>query len=146
MRILIIAALGIMILPVLLIGCTSGSKQGGAQNMGQVQNTSQSYQNIEGGELKKLLSGNEQVVVVDVRQPEEYATGHISNAVLIPLGELVNRLGEIDKSKTVVVVCASGARSAQAADYMVGQGFYKVKNLVGGMQNWQGEVEKGGAK
>jgi sulfur dioxygenase len=81
------------------------------------------------------------VQIVDVREPEEFdgALGHIQGAKLISLGSLKNSFAAINKDKPVVVVCRSGARSAQATVMLRGAGFTKVANLAGGMLRWRGQ-------
>ncbi len=74
-------------------------------------------------------------VVVDVREPDEWAAGHAPNAVHIPLGELTSRLDEIPDGDTVPIVCRSGARSGRAVAWLTQQGF-DVANLDGGMKAW----------
>jgi sulfur dioxygenase len=79
------------------------------------------------------------VQVLDVREPKEFndELGHIAGARLIPLGELGQRFGELDKTKPVVAVCRSGARSARATQMLQQNGFAKVANLAGGMLRWR---------
>lgn len=72
-------------------------------------------------------------VLVDVREPMEVAAGTLPGALNIPLGSLVERQGELDPAVPVVLLCRSGARSAQAAAYLTHQGYVNVTNLVGGM-------------
>jgi sulfur dioxygenase len=81
------------------------------------------------------------VQVIDVREPEEFdgALGHIQGAKLIPLGNLVKNAAAISKDKPVVVVCRSGARSAQATVLLRNAGYAKVANLAGGMLRWRGQ-------
>jgi glyoxylase-like metal-dependent hydrolase (beta-lactamase superfamily II)/rhodanese-related sulfurtransferase len=81
------------------------------------------------------------VQVVDVREPAEYQgpLGHIPGAVLLPLGELAARQGEVARDRPVVTVCRSGARSAQAAVLLARAGVTDVANLAGGMLRWRGE-------
>jgi sulfur dioxygenase len=83
-----------------------------------------------------------QVHFLDVREPDEYVgpLGHIKDAILIPLGQLSARAGEIPKDKPVVAVCRSGGRSARATDILTKAGFERVANLKGGMLRWR--VEK----
>jgi rhodanese-related sulfurtransferase len=80
-------------------------------------------------------------VVVDVREPNEFSTGHIPNATNIPLGSIAGRLNELKKfkEKPIVLCCRSGHRSAQAAAVLRKNGFASVHNLAGGMLAWQGE-------
>ena len=77
------------------------------------------------------------VTVLDVREQWEYDEGHIPGVVLIPLGEIPNRLSEIPTDKTVIVTCRSGNRSAQAVDFLRQNGFDNVHNMLGGIVAWQ---------
>jgi len=76
------------------------------------------------------------VVLIDVREDSEYAGGHIPGAVLIPLGQISDRLDEIPQDKTVIAVCRSGNRSGQATSFLRDQGFDNVHNMQGGMNAW----------
>jgi rhodanese-related sulfurtransferase len=75
-------------------------------------------------------------LVLDVREPSEWATGVIRGATLISLGELPNRLGELPRDRDIVVVCRSGNRSAQGRDILLGAGFARVTSMAGGMTDW----------
>ncbi len=75
-------------------------------------------------------------VWIDVRQPEEWDEGTIPGVERIMLGELPDRLDELDKSKTYVMVCRSGGRSNRAAEHMAEEGFDKLINFDGGMLSW----------
>jgi len=75
--------------------------------------------------------------LVDVRQPGEWQSGHAKAAVHIPLGEVAGRMHEIPQDKPVVVICASGNRSAMAATRLAKAGFSSVYNFSGGMGSWQ---------
>lgn len=77
-------------------------------------------------------------LLVDVREPEETAAGHVESAVTIPLGELAARSDELSNDTTVVAVCRSGNRSSVAARALSASGFEAV-NLDGGMLAWQDE-------
>jgi glyoxylase-like metal-dependent hydrolase (beta-lactamase superfamily II)/rhodanese-related sulfurtransferase len=90
-----------------------------------------------------------QVQIIDVREPEEFdgPLGHIRGARLVPLGQLAQRAGELDRSRPVVTVCRAGGRSAQAVVILQTVGFDKVANLAGGMLRWRANghpVEGGG--
>lgn len=74
--------------------------------------------------------------LVDVRTPEEYQQAHIPDVPLIPIAELPNRLSEIPTDQTVVFICRSGARSAQARDLTRAAGYTNVTSMEGGMSNW----------
>ncbi len=74
--------------------------------------------------------------VLDVREPDEWAAGHIPDATLLPLGELQARVAEVPRDRQVVVVCRSGNRSAQGRDILLGAGFPSVTSMAGGMNEW----------
>ena len=92
-------------------------------------------------ELKEQM-GRDEVVVLDVREPAEYAFGHIEGAVSIPLGELENRAQELDAEKEIIVICRTGNRSDFAAKQLSEKGFGRVKNAVEGMSQWDGATEQ----
>jgi sulfur dioxygenase len=82
-----------------------------------------------------------EVQIVDVREPDEFngPLGHVPGAKLIPLGSLIDKTGEMNKSEPLVIVCRSGARSAQATVLLGKAGFEKVANLSGGMLRWRAQ-------
>lgn len=92
---------------------------------------------IDTAELVRLRRDDDTVQVVDVREPDEWASGRIPGAVHVPLGELGLRKGELDPSRPVVAVCRSGRRSITAADALRGAGFGQVASLAGGMNAWR---------
>lgn len=75
------------------------------------------------------------VPVIDVREPHEYEEGHVPGAVLIPLGEVPDRVAEVPDGQTVYLVCAVGGRSGRAAELLAGQG-KDVVNVAGGTKGW----------
>ena len=81
--------------------------------------------------------------LLDVRQPQEYEQVHLPGAMLIPLGELSVRLGELDKGKKYYVYCRSGNRSRSAVGLMAGQGFGQALNMDGGIDAYNGKVASG---
>lgn len=89
-------------------------------------------------ELKERLANKEQLNIVDVREQHEYDDFNIE-ATLIPLGDLTNKLEQLEqyKNEELIIHCRSGARSGQAKVYLENQGFTKVRNLLGGMLEWQ---------
>lgn len=91
---------------------------------------------------KDLESLSDDAVVVDVRESAEYAFGHIPGAVSVPLGELDERMSEIDSSKEIYVVCHTGNRSDMAAQKLSENGYEKVYNVVPGMSKWNGDKEE----
>lgn len=80
-------------------------------------------------------------VIVDVREPAAYAAGHLRDAKNIPLKELPNRIGELDKfkSKAVIAVCQAGVQSAKAAAQLKKAGFKEAFSLDGGVAAWQAQ-------
>ncbi len=86
-------------------------------------------------EAQKKLNQKPKPYLLDVRQPEEYRTGHIPGAKLIPLGELRARIDELPKNQEIICVCRSGNRSLSATRLLGGAGF-KAHNLSGGMTAW----------
>src|SRR6266496_4956464 len=83
-------------------------------------------------ELNEKLKNGKHPLVVDVRQLEEYRSGHIAGAKLIPLGELNRKMQQLPKSREIVCVCASGSRSHSATRTLMDEG-YNVYNMKGGM-------------
>lgn len=98
---------------------------------------------IGADEVRARLEAGERVALLDVREPEEFRRGHIPGAVLIPLGQLPRRLGELDPRQEWIVVCRSGRRSAQACRFLEANGFPRVRNMAGGMLRWRGRVAGG---
>jgi len=89
-------------------------------------------------ELKARMDQGEALHIMDVREEHEFDEFNIG-AQLIPLGELADRLDEIEdlKETELIVHCRSGARSGRAKEYLESEGFNKVRNLIGGMLAWQ---------
>jgi rhodanese-related sulfurtransferase len=102
---------------------------------------------ISAVELDAKLKNGKRPLVLDVRQREEYRSGHIAVAKLIPLNELGTRLKELPKEREIVCVCASGNRSSSATRALTKAG-YNAINMKGGMSAWRGAnlpVKKGDA-
>ncbi len=81
--------------------------------------------------------GRDDVVLIDVREPEEYAAGHIPGVRLIPMSEIPSRLNETPTDKTVIVTSRSGNRSGQITSFLRRNGFTRVHNMRGGLLEWQ---------
>lgn len=97
---------------------------------------------ITASELKTRLDAGDDIQLIDVRQPDEYAFAKIDGAKLIPLGEIIRRMDEIDDSKETVVHCKMGGRSAKAIDMLEKMGYSgSLKNLAGGITAWSNEVD-----
>ena len=86
-------------------------------------------------DLAAVLAADPSTPLVDVREPHEYAAGHVPGAVLIPMSVLPVRVEEIPRDRTVYVVCQVGGRSGQVAAWLTPQGF-DVVNVAGGTQAW----------
>ena len=102
---------------------------------------------ISPAEATQLIN-REDAHVVDVREADEFAGGHLPDARNLPLGKLADRLGELEKfrDKPVILCCASGMRSAKACAELKKQGFSRLYNLDGGVDAWVGAgypVKKG---
>jgi adenylyltransferase/sulfurtransferase len=96
---------------------------------------------ISAVELKEKVDLGERLFVLDVREPNEYHICNIPGATLIPLGDLPQRVGELDRSWDIVVHCKSGVRSAKAANFLRQSGFPRVRNLRGGILDWIDKVD-----
>ena len=83
----------------------------------------------------------EEVVLIDVREKDEYQAGHIPGADNFPLSELATTYTNLDNNQPYYVVCQAGGRSGRACEFLEAQGF-DVINVTGGMNEWQGEVAK----
>jgi rhodanese-related sulfurtransferase len=81
---------------------------------------------------------NDDVTVIDVREPAEYAFGHIPGAVSMPLGELEALAENLDKTKETFIICRTGSRSDLAAQKLTENGFTNVINVIPGMSKWEG--------
>ncbi|HLU22461.1 MAG TPA: rhodanese-like domain-containing protein [Bacillaceae bacterium] len=92
-------------------------------------------------EVEKRLQNKQEIIVIDVREPAEVATGKIPGAVHIPLGQLALRKSELDNDKLYIITCQSGNRSKAACGILEALGF-KVEDMIGGMNNWNGATDK----
>ena len=95
---------------------------------------------IQVEELKKKLDKGEDVFILDVREPHEYQIANLGG-YLIPLGDLPNRVSELDTSREIVAHCKMGGRSAKAVAFLKQAGFTKVHNLAGGITAWADRVD-----
>jgi len=91
--------------------------------------------------VRELAESLDRVALLDVREPHEVEIAHIPGAMLIPLGQLASRVGELDRDADLVVHCRSGVRSAQAVRFLQEAGFRRVRNLTGGILAWSDEVD-----
>lgn len=98
-------------------------------------------QTVTNARLLQKLEAQEKVVIVDVREADEYASGHIPGAIAIPYGELPSRLTELNPDEELYIVCRSGNRSDMACKLLAEKGFSKQKNVLPGMMGWSGPIE-----
>lgn len=96
---------------------------------------------ITAGELAERLKLGNHLRLLDVREPHELQISQIEGATLIPLGQLAQRLSELDSAEEMVVFCKAGPRSARALELLLSAGFRKVKNLQGGINAWAREID-----
>jgi rhodanese-related sulfurtransferase len=97
----------------------------------------QSVPEVTAADLQSRLQGGEQIVLIDVREPDEFARGKIPGAYTIPRGVLEMQLdGRLPRESTVVLYCGGGARSALACKSLADMGFDNVENLQGGWSAW----------
>lgn len=83
---------------------------------------------------------NKEINLIDVRETFEYEMGHVPGAYNIPLSEFVSRYKDMDKNYSYHIICQSGARSAQAVEFLTQQG-YDATNVAGGTAAWTGQLE-----
>ena len=94
-------------------------------------------------ELKERLDRGDRVTILDVREPYEWGISNLGEygAKLIPMGELAERLEELDPEDEIVIQCRSGNRSAHATQFLRSRGYPKVANLHGGILAWSDEID-----
>src|SRR5690625_2339148 len=97
--------------------------------------------NVATNDQVEAKINDKESIILDVREPAEYTMQHIPNSTLIPLGELENRLDEIDKDKTVYVICRTGNKSSFAINFILENDYNNVHNSIPGMINWTGSTE-----
>lgn len=93
-------------------------------------------------DIRTKLASGEELNILDVREPVEYAFGRLPRAVSIPAGELETRLHELDPDTEYYVICRTGSRSDLVCRTLTDKGFLKVKNVIPGMTKWTGDVEQ----
>lgn len=99
-------------------------------------------QEITASELKSRMDAGDDIQLIDVRQPDEYDFAKIEGAKLIPLGDIVKRMDELDESRETVIHCKMGGRSAKAIEVLQRAGYKgELKNLKGGITAWSNDVD-----
>jgi len=120
--------LGLFFISITLIGCSSE-----AEIEFRSMSTADAYELI--------TSGEDDVIILDVRSEDEFLGGHIAGSILLPVNEIEDRAESVlpDKDATILVICQSGNRSQVAAQELVDLGFTNVYN-IGGIMSWPGEI------
>jgi len=92
-------------------------------------------------ELKARIDNGDDIFILDVREPHEYDIAKIEGSTLIPLGEVAQRVDELDSTADIIVHCKMGGRSAKAQGILKDMGFSRVTNLTGGITRWSQDVD-----
>ncbi|MCH7901117.1 MAG: rhodanese-like domain-containing protein [Acidobacteria bacterium] len=92
-----------------------------------------SYQNVPAADWAQWIDDNG-ALILDVRQPKEWALGTLPNAILVSMHDIPARLGELSKDQAILCVCRSGDRSGQVAAFLAQNGYESVANMTGGMK------------
>lgn len=106
------------------------------------ENGSAPLQQISAKQLKEMMYGGRKLTLLDVREPQEWEINQLPNAKLIPLGEVPERMNELDTADDIVVYCHHGMRSARAIGFLQKMGFSKLQNLAGGIDAWASQIDK----
>jgi adenylyltransferase/sulfurtransferase len=106
-----------------------------------ISNTMSNEGIISPKEVKEKIDRGDKFTLIDVREPHEFQIGRIPGSTLIPLGDLPNRLSELDPNADIVAHCKSGARSQKAVDFLKQSGFKNVRNMTGGILLWSDQVD-----
>lgn len=99
------------------------------------------YKDITVDELAKWKAAGKDFTLLDVREAVEVAAAAIDGATHIPMGQIVHRASELDKSAEIAVLCHHGGRSARVAQFLAGQGFGSVYNIDGGIDAYAAHVD-----
>ena len=102
--------------------------------------------NLTPTEIRDALASRSDVMLVDVREPAEYAIAHIDGATLIPLRTLPQQLDALPREREIILHCHHGMRSEMAGDFLLAQGFPRVSHMIGGIDRWSDDVDATVAK
>ncbi|RTE09827.1 sulfurtransferase TusA family protein [Paenibacillus whitsoniae] len=97
---------------------------------------------IGNGDVAAKLAAGEKLTILDVREPAEFAFGHIPGSFSIPLGNLDSRLAALNPEETIYVICRTGTRSDLACLLLAERGFTKLYNVLPGMSQWNGPIQQ----
>jgi len=96
---------------------------------------------INARQLQEAIASGKEITLLDVREPQEWDITHLPGAKLIPLGEVPERVNELDSADEIVVYCHHGQRSQRAINFLKKVGFSRLKNLAGGIDSWAANVD-----
>ncbi|ANO52231.1 rhodanese-like domain-containing protein [Woeseia oceani] len=99
------------------------------------------FEELSPTEFKERSNSGELWQLLDVREPWELATASVPDAISIPMGEVADRLDELDREQPVAVLCHSGGRSARVAGLLAQTGFSRVANISGGIDAWSQQLD-----
>lgn len=90
--------------------------------------------------MQEKIENDESLFILDVREPAEFAFGHIPGAINMPFSQM--EFNKLNKDESIYVICRSGNRSDLAAQRLSDEGFQQIVNIVPGMNQWKGTIEK----
>jgi rhodanese-related sulfurtransferase len=136
--------IGTLIICLAVIGCAQQKvaqqdPRSGSRAFGK---TTKVYADIKVIEVKQKIDRGEDIILLDVRTDKEFKSGHLKNAVHIPITQLKDRIHELDREKETIVYCYNGFRSRAGGNVLVSEGFKKVRNMAAGIQGWKYEIVK----
>ncbi len=102
-----------------------------------------SFQHVPVDQLGSWVGANNERVVIDVREKDEYQSGHFPGSINVPLSGISGQFSKIPKDKDVAVICRSGNRSMQAVRILKQNGYTRIWNVARGISAWSGQTEKG---
>jgi rhodanese-related sulfurtransferase len=102
----------------------------------QPPSTTISYGDVTVEEAKSLIESNSSLIILDVRTREEYDSGHIDGAILIPVSELEDRLDELSKEEELLIYCRTGNRSTNSVNILKANGYTKIFHMKDGIITW----------
>ena len=135
----------ILLMSITMLGITAcnGNKTSDNKSNTDKPTSKAVYEQITAKEAKRLMDTESNYIILDTRTEEEFAEGHIKNAVLIPHNEILDRAEKelTDKEQLILVYCRSGNRSKKASQNLAELGYTNVKEF-GGIKDWQYEIVK----
>jgi len=120
----------------LLTGCSSPKQEPATAPPAESKAPAQPITDITVDDLLKRVQAGEKLMIIDVREQNEWDEGHIEGATLMPLGNIDKQITSVAKDQEVILICRSGNRSYQAARLLADMGYTNIKNVAGGMNAW----------